>query len=63
MESLHQKIKELAHARLGKRRCLKADGVDRAPYRSFLKAVTLHLRTEHRTGHSGEPPSCMHDPS
>jgi len=53
MESLHQQIKELAHARLGKRRCLKADGVDRAPYRSFLKAVTLHLRTEHRTGHSG----------
>ena len=53
MEALHQHIRQLAQERLGRRRCLKSGTLDIGPYRAFLKAVTLRLRTEHRTGHAG----------
>ncbi len=53
MNSLHEQIDALAEEKLGKNSNIRNGAVDIAPYRSFLKKVTLKLRTEHRTGTGG----------
>ena len=53
MNSLHEQIDELAESRLGKKSNIRNRAVDISPFRSFLKKVTLKLRTEHRVGTDG----------
>jgi [protein-PII] uridylyltransferase len=53
MNPLHEQIDELAESKLGKKSNIRSGAVDITPYRSFLKKVTLKLRTEHRVGMDG----------
>jgi [protein-PII] uridylyltransferase len=53
MNPLHDQIDILAESKLGKKSNIRSGAVDISPYRSFLKKVTLKLRTEHRVGTDG----------
>ncbi|MDG1891862.1 MAG: [protein-PII] uridylyltransferase [Verrucomicrobiota bacterium] len=53
MNSLHDSIQQIAKEKLGSKNNVRKGVVDLLPYRSFLKKVTLKLRTEHRTGTLG----------
>ena len=53
MNFLHEQINELAESKLGKKNNIRNGAVDISPFRSFLKKVTLKLRTEHRVGTDG----------
>jgi [protein-PII] uridylyltransferase len=53
MNPLHEQIQEIAVQKLVGKSNLRNEAIDMAPYQSYLKKVTLKLRTEHRTGSSG----------